>query len=98
MSAYHSESLEQLFEVILSLESKDECRALIEDLCTIKEMKDLSSRLEVAFMLDEGKNYQQIALETGVSTATISRVKKCLEYGSGGYQRAIERNKENRKS
>ena len=98
MSAYHSESLEQLFEVILSLENKDECRALIEDLCTIKEMKDLSSRLEVAFMLDEGKNYQQIALETGVSTATISRVKKCLEYGSGGYQRAIERNKESRKS
>lgn len=94
MSAYHSDSLDRLFDVILSLKDKKECSAFFDDLCTIKEMKDLSSRLEVAFMIDQGMNYQQIAMETGVSTATISRVKKCLEYGSGGYRTAIDRNKE----
>ncbi len=93
MSSFHSESLDHLFETILHLETAEECYAFFEDLCTIKEMKDLSSRLEVAFLLDRGMNYQQIADSTGVSTATISRVKKCLEYGSGGYRNAINREK-----
>lgn len=94
MSVYHSESLDQLFDVILQLKDKNECYAFFEDLCTIKELKDFSARLEVAFMIDHGMNYQQIAAETGVSTATISRVKKCLEYGSDGYRMVIDRSKE----
>lgn len=93
MSSFHSESLDHLFETVLQLETAEDCYAFFEDLCTVKELKDLSSRLEVAFLLDRGMNYQQIADTTGVSTATISRVKKCLEYGSGGYRTAIDREK-----
>lgn len=93
MSSFHSDSLDHLFDTVLELKTREDCYAFFEDLCTIKEMKDLSSRLEVAFLLDSGMNYQQIADSTGVSTATISRVKKCLEYGSGGYRNAIDREK-----
>ena len=96
MSSFHSPSLDHLFATILRLKDVEECYAFFEDLCTVKEMKDLSSRLEVAFLVDQGMNYQQIADTTGVSTATISRVKKCLEYGSGGYRTAIDREKEDR--
>ena len=66
----------------------------MEDLCTIKEIIDISQRLEVARLLDQNKNYLEITKQTGVSTATISRVNKCLEYGSGGYKLAIEKLKE----
>ena len=85
----------QLFcRAILSLQSEEDCRAFFEDICTIKEVQDIAQRLEVAFMLDEGKNYQEISKATGASTATISRVKKCLVYGSGGYRKALDRAKE----
>ena len=72
-----------LFETILSLENIDECRAFFDDICTIKELQDLSLRLRVAEMLAEGKNYQEICAATGASTATICRVNKCLTYGEG---------------
>jgi TrpR-related protein YerC/YecD len=87
-------STDALFDAILSLETKEECYMFFEDLCTIKEVQDIAQRLEVAFMLDEGKNYQEISKATGASTATISRVKKCLIYGSGGYRTALDRAKE----
>ena len=87
----HNDSLDSLFEAILALDSMEECYDFFEDLCTIKELKDLSQRLEVAFLLDRGLSYQQVAAETGVSSATICHVKKCLDYGSGGYRRAIDR-------
>ena len=67
---------------------------LLDDLCTIKEVQNMAQRLDVAVMLDEGKNYQEITRETSVSTATISRVSRCLNYGSGGYRIALERLKE----
>lgn len=82
---------ERLADALLALQNKAECHAFLEDICTIKEMQDIAQRLEVAFMLDEGKNYQEISKATGASTATISRVKKCLVYGSGGYRTAIDR-------
>ena len=85
---------ERLADALLALRDKAECHAFLEDICTIKEMQENAQRLEVAFMLDEGKNYQEISKATGASTATISRVKKCLVYGSGGYQTAIARAKE----
>ena len=86
-----SKSIDRLYSVILSLKDRDECAALFEDLCTIKEVQNMAQRLDVAVMLDEGKNYQEITRETSVSTATICRVSRCLNYGSGGYRIALER-------
>ena len=91
MDRISSDSLSRLYQVILELQTVEECYDFFEDLCTIKELKDLSQRLEVAFLLDRGLSYQAVAAETGVSSATICRVKKCLDYGSGGYRRAIDR-------
>ena len=82
-----------LFEAIMSLESVQECAAFFEDVCTIKEIQDISQRYAVAKMLDSGEKYQSIEAATGASTATISRVNKCLAYGSGGYRIAIRKAK-----
>ena len=94
MSQMRSESLDRLFDVILKLDDREACYRFFEDICTVKEMEDLAQRLDVAVMLSEGANYQNIAQTVGVSTATISRVSKCLRYGSGGYRDALERMKE----
>ena len=85
--------VESLIRAIIDIENEAQCRAFLEDLCTIKELQDISQRLAVAEMLDAGKNYQEISKATGASTATISRVKKCLIYGSGGYRTALDRAK-----
>ncbi len=74
-----------IFEAVLQLKDKEECEKFFEDICTIKELEDMSQRLEVAKLLKEGKNYREISEKTGASTATISRVNKCLVYGRGGY-------------
>ena len=79
-----------LVEALMKLETSEECAAFLDDICTIRELSDLAQRWEVAEMLNEGKNYQEISNATGASTATISRVNKCLNYGSGGYKKAIE--------
>ena len=91
MVNFHSDAVEKLFDAILSLENKEECYAFFEDLLTVKEMQDLAQRMEVAMLLDKGMNYQQISKDVGVSTATISRVNKCLSYGSGGYRCVLNR-------
>lgn len=91
MKEIHNESTEKFFNAILHLESVDECKRFFEDICTIKELQDMSQRLEVAFLLNDGKSYQEVLAKTGVSTATISRVNKCLNYGSGGYKEAIDK-------
>ena len=91
MANIHSQAVDKLFEAILNLDSVDECYNFFEDICTIKEIQDMSQRLEVAIMLKDGLNYQDISKQTGVSTATISRVSKCLNYGSGGYDNVIEK-------
>ena len=83
----------QFFAAVLSLKTEEECRAFFDDVCTIKELQDLSQRLEVAFLLDSGKNYQEISRATSVSSATISRVNRCLVYGDGGYRTVIARAK-----
>ena len=85
-----------LFEAIVSLDSVEECAKFFEDVCTIKEIQDLSQRYAVARMLDEGEKYQKIEATTGASTATISRVNKCLAYGSGGYRSVLKKNKQNK--
>ena len=83
--------IRRLYRAILELKTEQECADFFNDICTIKELQDIAQRLEVACMLDEGKNYLEISALTGASTATISRVKKCLYYGSGGYRRALDR-------
>ena len=87
----HNESLDRLFAAVLKLESVEECYRFFEDLCTIKEIREIAQRLDVATMLSEGKNYQEISALTGASTATISRVNKCLLYGNGGYAGILEK-------
>ncbi len=82
---------DRLFEAILALKDKEECASFFDDLCTIKELQDMSSRFDVALMLHEGKNYNEIIEATGASSATISRVNRCLNYGRGGYRSVIEK-------
>ena len=94
MKKLHTDEMDKLFEAILSLEDIDECYSFFQDLCTIKELKDMASRLKVAKLLDSGNSYKSIEEETGVSQATISRVKKSLEYGYEGYDLVIKREKE----
>lgn len=93
MKELRNESTDRLFETILRLKTVEECYDFFEDLCTIKELKDLSQRMEVATLLHEGQSFLQISAKTGASTATIGRVNKCLHYGSGGYRRAFRDDK-----
>jgi TrpR-related protein YerC/YecD len=90
MEKLHSE-IDRLYNAILNLRSEEECAAFLEDICTIKEIQDLSQRLQVATMLKNGYNYQDVCKQTGASTATICRVNKCLMYGRGGYATALDR-------
>ena len=94
MEKFSIQKYDELFKAILLLESVEECRGFFEDLCTIKELEDLSQRLAVAKLLSEKKNYNEIIALTGASTATISRVNKCLNYGKGGYGLIIKRGEE----
>ncbi len=91
MKSFLNESTTEFFKAILSLDTVEECGAFFEDICTVKELQDISQRLEVAKMLKEGKSYQVVSRETGASTATISRVNRCLVYGSGGYEKVLKK-------
>lgn len=79
----------QLCEAIASLKTEKQVANFMEDVCTISEFKSLSQRFEVARLLDEGVKYEEIVIRTGASTATISRVKRCLVYGKDGYEAAL---------
>ena len=91
MSNFRCQSIDQLFQAILNLESVEDCYRFFEDVCTIKEVQDMAQRLDTALLLDKGLSYQKIIDEIDVSSATIGRVSKCLNYGSGGYRNAIEK-------
>ena len=97
MNKFHSESVDTLVKGLLKLETEEECYAFLEDVCTIKELQDMAQRFDVALKLSDGFNYNQVSKETGASSATISRVNKCLMYGNNGYKTVIERikNEEN---
>ena len=95
---YSDKSTERLFAAIASMQSPEEVKALFADLCTIKEIQDMAQRLDTAVLLDQKCSYQKIAAAVGVSTATISRVNRCLTYGEGGYQIALERMEETEKT
>lgn len=86
-----SPQTDQLFRAILELEDLDECYAFFDDLCTIGEVQSLSQRLDVAVMLKKKHTYDKIQKGTGASTATISRIRRCVDYGSGGYNTILDR-------
>lgn len=90
-SKLESKNMDELFEAILTLRNKEECYRFFEDICTINELQDLAQRLEVAKMLRNGKTYLEIAEVTGASTATISRINRCLNYGADGYNLVLKR-------
>lgn len=94
MSLRHDSQTDELFGAILTLESIEECYAFFEDLCTVKEVRDMGQRLEVAKLMRAGSSYLAAQQATGASSATIGRVKRCLDYGAGGYELILHRTKE----
>ncbi|MCR4771582.1 MAG: hypothetical protein K5855_04650 [Oscillospiraceae bacterium] len=94
MADLHSESLDRLFRAVLSLRDTDECYRFFEDICTVKELSSIAQRLDAARALHRGMVYSEVEKESGASSATISRVNRCLQYGSGGYALVLEREKD----
>lgn len=90
-SKIYDNNVKALFDAFLSLKNESECSAFLEDLCTISEIKSMAQRLEVASLLQKGEIYSKIAEDTGASTATISRVSRCLNYGNDGYNTVLSR-------
>ena len=90
-SKIRSEHIDELFRAVLSLKDLDECYRLFEDVCTIKEIKSMAQRLQVASLLKLEKTYNEIEEKTGASTATISRINRSLNYGSEGYNMILKK-------
>ena len=86
-----TQSMDRLFDTIVNLNTREECRTYLEDLCTVKELQDMAQRLDTAVLLSRGYSYKKIMEQVDVSTATIGRVSKCLNYGTGGYRSVIEK-------
>lgn len=84
-------SSDTLYHAIASIRDEEECRKFLQDLCTVSELKAMEQRMEVAMLLDEGLIYSEILERTGASSATISRVNRCLHYGADGYRTIIPR-------
>ncbi|MFV0414322.1 MAG: YerC/YecD family TrpR-related protein [Oscillospiraceae bacterium] len=91
----HDKETDELFKAILSLETIEECYNFFEDLCTMKELADMTQRVLAARMLLDCNTYEQIVKKVEISTATISRINRCIQYGSGGYEVVLNRVKEN---
>ena len=91
MSKLRNPDTDLLFEGILKLQNVEECYRFFTDICTIKELQAMTQRLQVAKQLHEGRNYNEVYRDTGVSSATICRVNKCLNYGDGGYKTVLDR-------
>ena len=98
MHKLHCESVDRLFQTFLNLKTLEDCYEYFEDICTIKEILDMSQRLDTAILLSQGYSYQKITDQVAVSSATIGRVSKCLNYGTGGYKKAIEKLQEGEKA
>ncbi len=86
-----NEQTEQLFRAILTLSNVDDCARFFEDLCTVSEIQEMAKRLTAAKMLISNRIYSEISEETGLSTATISRVNRCLKFGNNGYREVLTR-------
>ena len=90
MSNYE-EFLPDLYKAITDIESVEDCKALFDDLCTYKEVEQMAQRLRAAKLLLEGMTYNEVISQTGISSATLSRVSKCVNHGSDGYKKAVEK-------
>ncbi len=90
----HTESVEELFNAILTLENVEECMNFFEDICTVNEVLSIAQRFQVARMLKENHTYLEVADKTGASTATISRVNRSLNYGNDSYSMVLDRMKD----
>ena len=86
-----SEKIENLYQMILKLETMEECKVLLEDLCTRKEVANMAERLYAAQLLLEGKTYNQVMAKADISSATLSRVSRCVQYGQG-YSKLLKKN------
>ncbi len=91
MANWYNEDVRELFDAVLTLQTREECFAFFSDICTVTEIQSISQRLRVAELLRQGMSYNAITAKTGVSAATISRVSRCLEYGEGGYDLVMDR-------
>ena len=91
MHTYDDNKIRPLVQALLCLETEDECRAFLEDLMTIRELRDMAQRLEVARCLYSGHKFAEISTKTGASSATITRVNRCCNYGAGGYRIVLSR-------
>ena len=90
-SKFKRDDIDELFEAVLTLKDREDCYRFFEDICTINEIHAIAQRLQVAKLLSEKKTYNEIENLTSASTATISRINKCLMYGADGYRRVLER-------
>ena len=90
-SRFQNKDINELFEAILSLKNEEECYRFFEDICIVNEINAIAQRLQVAKLLSEKKTYTEIEKQTRASTATISRINKCLNYGADGYKIVLER-------
>lgn len=86
--------IDKLYETIAKLSNKNDVKEFFEDLCTIREIVDMSKRLESAYLLYDGLTYQEVTKMTGLSSATLARVNKCINYGAGGYKKLLNKKKE----
>ncbi len=91
MEKTEAKAAKNFYSAVLKLKTEEECRTFFEDVCTIRELQDLIQRFKIAVLLSQGNNYLEISDITGVSSATISRVNRCLVYGDGGYSTVISR-------
>lgn len=90
-SKFKRDDIDELFKAILTLQDEEDCYRFFEDICTINEIHAIAQRLQVAKLLNKKKTYSEIEEATKASTATISRINKCLVYGADGYKRVLER-------
>ncbi len=88
-----SEHIQALYKLIVSLEKEEDCRALFEDMCTVKEVENIAERLFAAKLLIEGNTYSQVMSQAEISSATLSRVSRCVQYGTG-YSRLLKKNED----
>ena len=93
LESFHDELTDKLMDTIVNLRTRKDCYDFFEDVCTIKEILDMSKRLEAAKLLNNGLGYKEVIEKVGLSSATLSRVSKALNYGSGGYKKVIGDNK-----
>ena len=96
-SKFQREDIDELFDGILTLKNREDCYRFFEDICTVNEIHAIAQRLQVAKLLSQKKTYTEIEEETKASTATISRINKCLVYGADGYRRVLDRLSEEEK-